>query len=86
MIDAVAIISAAEAQVGIADSDGPTLHRNLERLVAALNDTGGLSAAGEDSVQTGLIARTVDRVRDRFGAKGILPASLTTNENNDQKR
>ncbi|MEO5580089.1 MAG: DNA polymerase IV [Gemmatimonadaceae bacterium] len=28
-----------------------------------------------------VIARTVDRVRDRFGAKGILPASLTRDQN-----
>jgi hypothetical protein len=27
-----------------------------------------------------MLARTVDRVRERFGSKGILPAALTQNE------
>jgi len=44
---------------------------------------------GEPSGETErdrVLARTVDRVRDRFGAKGIIPASLTTNRNNESKR
>jgi DNA polymerase-4 len=47
------------------------------------------AARGEASGETErdrVIARTVDRVRDRFGAKGILPGSLTTNENTEPKR
>ncbi len=36
---------------------------------------------GEETERDRVIARTVDRVRDRFGAKGILPASLTRNGN-----
>ncbi len=38
------------------------------------------SAGADPSAETDrdrMIARTVDRVRDKFGAKGILPASLT---------
>jgi DNA polymerase-4 len=44
---------------------------------------------GEPSGETErdrVLARTVDRVRDRFGAKGILPAALTTNRKNESKR
>jgi DNA polymerase-4 len=46
-------------------------------------------ARGEPSGETErdrLLARTVDKVRDRFGAKGIVPGSLTTTQNNDSKR
>ncbi len=46
-------------------------------------------ARGEPSGETErdrVVARAVDRVRDRFGAKGILPASLTTSQNNEPKR
>jgi len=46
-------------------------------------------ARGEASGETErdrIVARTVDRVRDRFGAKGIIPASLTTTEHTDPKR
>jgi DNA polymerase-4 len=48
-----------------------------------------LKARGEASGETErdrVVARTIDRVRDRFGAKGILPASLTTSQNNESKR
>jgi len=46
-------------------------------------------ARGEASGETErdrLVARTVDRVRDKFGAKGIIPASLTTTHNSEPKR
>ncbi len=46
-------------------------------------------ARGEPSGETDrdrVIARAVDRVRDRFGAKGILPATLTINQKNETKR
>jgi DNA polymerase-4 len=46
-------------------------------------------ARGEPSGETDrdrVIARVVDRVRDKFGAKGILPGSLTTTQNNNSKR
>ena len=46
-------------------------------------------ARGEPSGETErdrVVARAIDRVRDRFGAKGILPASLTTTQNNESKR
>jgi DNA polymerase-4 len=46
-------------------------------------------ARGEPSGETErdrVLARTVDRVRGRFGAKGILPGSLTTNQNSEPKR
>jgi hypothetical protein len=46
-------------------------------------------ARGEPSGETDrdrVIARAVDRVRDKFGAKGILPASLTINQKNETKR
>ena len=33
-----------------------------------------------------IVARTVDRVRDKFGAKGIIPASLTTTQHTEPKR
>ena len=33
-----------------------------------------------------VIARTIDKVRDKFGTKGILPASLTTTQNTETKR
>lgn len=48
-----------------------------------------LKSRGEPSGETErdrIVARAVDRVRDRFGAKGILPGSLTTIQNNDSKR
>jgi hypothetical protein len=47
MLNAAAILAEAERHTGIADSD-PTVHANLERLVAALNRTGGLSAMGAE--------------------------------------
>jgi DNA polymerase-4 len=40
----------------------------------------GAAAAGDPTVETDrdrVLARTVDRVRDKFGAKGIMPAALT---------
>jgi len=44
-----------------------------------------LFSAGADlSTETDrdrVVARTVDRVRDKFGPKGILPASLTRDSN-----
>ena len=46
-------------------------------------------ARGEVSGETErdrIVARTVDRVRDRFGAKGIIPASLTTTQHTEPKR
>jgi DNA polymerase-4 len=46
-------------------------------------------ARGEPSGETErdrVVARTVDRVRDKFGSKGILPASLTLNQYNEPKR
>ena len=44
---------------------------------------------GEPSGETErdrIVARTVDRVRDKFGSKGILPASLTASHINQHKR
>jgi hypothetical protein len=46
-------------------------------------------ARGEASGETErdrVIARTIDKVRDKFGAKGIIPASLTPNQNTETKR
>ena len=48
-----------------------------------------LKGRGEASGETErdrIVARTVDRVRDRFGAKGIIPASLTTTQHTEPKR
>jgi DNA polymerase-4 len=48
-----------------------------------------IKARGEASGETErdrIVARTVDRVRDRFGAKGIIPASLTTTQHTEPKR
>jgi hypothetical protein len=45
-------------------------------------------ARGEPSGETErdrVVAQTIDRVRDRFGKKGILPASLTPNPNTESK-
>jgi len=45
-------------------------------------------ARGEASGETErdrVIARTVDKVRDKFGAKGIIPASLTPNQNTEKR-
>lgn len=46
MLDAAQIIAEAEAKVGVADTD-PGVAGNLERLVAALNETFPMSEAGE---------------------------------------
>jgi DNA polymerase IV len=46
-------------------------------------------ARGEASGETErdrVIAKTIDKVRDKFGAKGIIPASLTPNQNTETKR
>jgi DNA polymerase-4 len=48
-----------------------------------------LKARGEPSGETErdrVVARAIDKVRDRFGSKGILPGTLTTTQNNDSKR
>jgi DNA polymerase-4 len=48
-----------------------------------------VKARGEPSGETErdrVVARAVDRVRDRFGAKGIIPASLTTTQHTEPKR
>ena len=61
MLDAAAIIAEAETRVGMADGD-PTVRGNLERLVAALAETGGLSAQGEAMTQGQFLAGAVNRI------------------------
>jgi len=61
MLDAAAIIAAAEARVGIADSD-PGVRGNLERLIASLRATFPMSEDGELRVRTMLEMDTVNRL------------------------
>ena len=61
MLNAGAILTEAEQQAGIADSD-PTVGANLERLVASLNREGGLSAMGMDLTRRNFIAEQVTRL------------------------
>lgn len=61
MLDAAAIISEAEAKVGIADRD-VHLHPNLEALVASINDDARMPAWGEEITHRALVARTADRL------------------------
>lgn len=61
MLSAELIIENAEARAGF--SDGEThLHRNLEALVASLNEDGMLSETGRAFAHRGLVARTSDRI------------------------
>jgi hypothetical protein len=62
LLNADAIISEAEARVGVADTD-THLRRNLEALVASLNEDGRMPEKGEASVREALIARTADRLQ-----------------------
>jgi hypothetical protein len=61
MLDADAIIAAAEKEAGITDSD-PTVRVNLTRLVQALNREGELSAAGEERTRRHFMFDTVNRL------------------------
>jgi hypothetical protein len=61
MLDAAAINSEAEDRVGISDSD-PTARGNLERLVASLNLSGDLSAAGTALSHSLFVGDTVNRL------------------------
>lgn len=61
MLDAEGIIAEAEATVGIVDSE-PGVRRNLERLSAALRETGGLSAEGLVTARANLMRDTVARL------------------------
>lgn len=64
MLDAAAIIAEAETRVGMADGD-PTVRGNLERLVAALAETAGLSAQGEAMTRGQFLAGAVNRIEAR---------------------
>ncbi len=85
MLTAAAIIEEAEVRVGIADSD-TALHRNLERLVASINDDAKLPVWGEEITRRALIERTADRLeglkwlRDfpEIGAETIAAPVLLT--------
>lgn len=61
MLDAAAIIAAAEQQVGMADSD-PTVGANLARLVEALIRTADFSAEGEALTHRLFVMDTVNRL------------------------
>lgn len=61
MFDAAAIISEAEAKVGIVDTD-PTVGTNLARLIACLNSGGDLSDEGRDRTRSLFVADTVNRL------------------------
>jgi len=61
MLDAAAIIAAAENNAGIADTD-PTVGENLARLVEALNREGGLSTEGEERTRRHFSFDTVNRL------------------------
>lgn len=85
MIEADAIIAAAEARVGLPDPEAH-LHANLRALVASMNEDGTLSEDGRLAARRNLLARTVDRLeglkwlRDHpeIGAERIVePVFLT---------
>lgn len=61
MLDAAQIIAEIEEAVGIADPEAH-FRRNLDALVDALNDTGGLGPAGREMAHRSLVGRGVDRV------------------------
>ncbi len=61
MLNASAIIDAAERRIGMADPE-PHLHRNLERLVEALNAQPRLLPGVEQQVHGSLVQRTADRL------------------------
>ncbi|KHK91789.1 sulfotransferase family protein [Novosphingobium malaysiense] len=61
MLDADAIISDAERQVGVADGD-PAVRANLKALVAALERDFPMSVQGEASVRDSLLRDTVNRL------------------------
>jgi hypothetical protein len=61
MLDAAAIISAAETHSGSTDTD-PSVRTNLSHLVEALNHEGGLSAAGEAMTRQQFIADQINRL------------------------
>lgn len=69
MLDAAAIIAEAEERVGIADGE-PGIRRNLERLVASLAETGGLSEAGEATTRGQFLADTVNRIEGQKWLRG----------------
>ncbi len=61
MLDADAIIEAAETHVGITDTD-PNVRENLRHLVDSLNREGGLSPAGEAMATRQFSFDTVNRL------------------------
>ncbi len=61
MLVAAEIIESAERQAGIADSDTP-LRRNLQQLVASINNDAKLPPWGEASIRKALVDRTADRL------------------------
>lgn len=61
MLDAAAIIAEAEDKVGISDGD-PTVRGNLERLTAALAETGDLSGEGEATTRYLFGLDTINRL------------------------
>ena len=85
------------SRIGVTQSGGSryesgrTMPKPVRELLRLVHIEGiELSKArGEASGETErdrIVARTVDRVRDRFGAKGIIPASLTTTQHTEPKR
>lgn len=61
MLDAARIIARAEEKAGLADSERH-LHRNLEALVASINEGAPLYGAGLEASERSLVARTADRL------------------------
>ena len=61
MLDAAAIISEAEAEAGIVDSD-VQLRPNLAALVASINEDARMPPWGEEITHRALVARSVDRL------------------------
>jgi len=61
MLNAAEIVSEAEHQVGITDSE-PFVRRNLERLVAAINHEGFMSAEGMAGAHRALLNDMVNRL------------------------
>jgi hypothetical protein len=62
VLNAAEIVAEAEARVGIADTDAPQLMRNLEALVASINEQARMPDWGEEITRKGLVARTADRL------------------------
>lgn len=63
LLDANAVLTEAEAQVGIGGDPGSaSFRRSLEVVVAALNADANLTEEGEERVRASLVSRAVERI------------------------